>query len=46
MGVVTIPQYFGISYGLVVFLVVLMAIGGFAGGAWVEKKFAPKVKES
>lgn len=46
MGVVTIPQYLGISYGIVVFLVVLMAIGGFAGGTWVEKKFAPKVKES
>lgn len=46
MGQVTIPQYFGISYGIMVFLVVLMAIGGFAGASWVEKKFATKAKES
>ncbi len=45
MGTVTIPQFFGLSYGLVVFLVVLIAIGGFAGAGWVEKKFAPTVKE-
>lgn len=45
MGQVTIPQFFGLSYGLVVFLVVLMAIGGFTGAAWVEKQFAPKGKE-
>lgn len=46
MGQVTIPQYFGLSYGIVVFLVVLMAIGGFAGAGWVEKKMTAKVKES
>jgi hypothetical protein len=46
MGQVTIPQYFGLSYGIVVFLVVLMAIGGFAGAGWVEKKMAARVKES
>ncbi len=45
MGTVTIPQFLGLSYGLVVFLVVLMAIGGFAGAAWVEKRFASTVKE-
>ncbi len=45
MGQVTIPQYFGLSYGLVVVLVVLMAIGGFTGAAWVEKQFASKAKE-
>jgi hypothetical protein len=33
---------FGVSYGLIVFLVVLMALGGFAGAEWVEKKFASK----
>jgi uncharacterized protein len=42
MGKVTIPELIGTSYGLVVFLVVLMAIGGFAGAGWVEKKFAAK----
>ena len=40
MGQVTIPQYFNLPYGLVVFAVVLVAIGGFAGAGWVEKKVA------
>jgi hypothetical protein len=40
MGQVTIPQYFNLPYGLVVFAVVLMAIGGFAGAGWVERKLA------
>jgi len=45
MGQLTIPQYFNLSYGLVVFLVVLMAIGGFAGGSWLEKKMAVRATE-
>src|SRR3970040_239390 len=44
MEKVTIPDLAGVSYGLVVFLVILMAIGGFVGAEWVEKKFATKVK--
>ncbi|MBI5474669.1 MAG: YeeE/YedE family protein [Ignavibacteriae bacterium] len=44
MGKVTLPELFGVSYGLVVFLVVLMAVGGFVGAEWVEKKLAAKVK--
>ncbi len=44
MGKVTLPELFGVSYGLVVFLVVLMALGGFVGAEWVEKKFAVKAK--
>jgi uncharacterized protein len=40
MGQVTIPQFFNLPYGVVVFAVVLMAIGGFAGAGWVEKKMA------
>ncbi len=44
MGQITLPQLLGIPYGLVVFLVILMALGGFAGAEWVEKKFATKVK--
>ncbi len=44
MGQTTIPQQFGVPYGLVVFAVVLMAIGGFAGAGWVEKKMAPEQK--
>jgi hypothetical protein len=41
-GQTTIPQYFNLPYGLVVFAVVLMAIGGFAGAGWVEKKMASR----
>ncbi len=42
MGQVTLPQFFGVRYGLVVFLVVLMALGGFVGAEWVEKKRAAR----
>lgn len=45
LGPQTIPSYFGLSYGLVVFLVVVMAIGAFAGAEWSEKKFADKNPE-
>jgi len=40
MGQTTIWQYFNLPYGVVVFAVVLMAIGGFAGAGWVERKMA------
>jgi uncharacterized protein len=40
MGSITLPGILGISQGLVVFLVSAMAIGGFAGATWVEKRFA------
>lgn len=42
MGTVTLPSFFGLSYGLVVFLVVLMAIGAFTAAEWGEKKMAAK----
>lgn len=42
MGQITLPQISGLPYGLLVFLVVLMALGGFAGAEWVEKKMATK----
>jgi uncharacterized protein len=42
MGQVTLPELLHLPYGLVVFLVVLMAIGGFAGATWVEKTMAAK----
>jgi uncharacterized protein len=42
MGQITLPQITGLSYGMLVFLVVLMALGGFAGAEWVEKKMAAK----
>jgi hypothetical protein len=36
----TIPGTFGLPYGVVVFTVVLMAVGGFYGAGLLEKKFA------
>ncbi len=32
----------GIPYGILVFGVVLMAVGGFMGATWVERKMAAK----
>ncbi|HSB60348.1 MAG TPA: YeeE/YedE thiosulfate transporter family protein [Vicinamibacteria bacterium] len=40
LGARTIPQALGLPYGLVVFAVVLMALGGFAAASWVERRFA------
>jgi hypothetical protein len=42
MGQITLPQITGLPYGLLVFLVVLMALGGFVGAEWIEKKMASK----
>jgi hypothetical protein len=40
MGPQTIPGYFSLPWGVVVFAVVLMAVGGFAGAGWLEARFA------
>ncbi len=45
LGQVTIPQYFDLPYGLVVFAVVLMAIGGFAGAGWIESRVAARSRQ-
>jgi hypothetical protein len=45
LGSVTIPSFLGLSYGLVVFLVVVMALGAFAAAEWSEKKFAHRNPE-
>jgi len=42
MGSVTLPQLLNLPYGLIVFLVVAMAIGGFAGGTRLERMMAAK----
>jgi hypothetical protein len=42
MGEITLPQLINLPYGLIVFLVVLMAIGAFAGSEWLERKFGNK----
>lgn len=39
-GVQTLPQVLHLPYGVVVFLVVLMALGGFAAAEWAERRFA------
>jgi hypothetical protein len=41
----TLPQALGLPYGVVVFAVVVMAVGAFAGGSLLEKKFAVKAGE-
>ena len=45
LGTVTLPQVTHLPYGLVVLLVVLMALGGFKGAEWVERRFAPRPAE-
>ncbi len=42
MGKVTLPAWLNMSYGAVVFLVVVMALGAFAAAEWGEKKMAAK----
>jgi len=43
MGQITLSQYFNIPYGILVFAVVLMAVGAFVAAEWAEKRNAPKV---
>jgi uncharacterized protein len=45
IGSITLPQLLNLPYGLVVFLVVVMAIGAFAAAEWGEKKMANKSLE-
>lgn len=42
MGKVFLPDYLGLSYGMVVFLVVLMAVGAFGAAEWGERKMVAK----
>lgn len=46
LGQVTLPQWLHLPYGLVVFLVSVMALGAFAAAEWGEKKMAEKNEES
>lgn len=39
LGARTLPQALHLPYGVVVFAVVLIAVGGFAGATWVERRF-------
>jgi hypothetical protein len=40
LGTRTLPEVLGIPYGMIVCAVVIMAVLGFAGATWVEKKVA------
>ena len=42
LGTKTLPQALGVPYGVLVFGVVLMAVLGFMGATWVERKLAAK----
>lgn len=41
-GRLTLPEVFHLPYGVVVFLVVLMAVGGFWGAGALERRFADR----
>lgn len=45
MGTVTLPEFLNLPYGVVVFAVVLMALGAFIAAEWGEKKMAAKAGE-
>ncbi len=42
MGQITLPRLLNLPYGLLVFAVVLMALGAFMAAEWAEKKFGGK----
>lgn len=46
MGQVTLPELTGLPYGLLVFAVVIMALGAFVAGEWGERKMAAKEERS
>lgn len=43
-GRLTLPDVFHLPYGVVVFLVVLMALGGFVIAEWAERRFGGATK--
>lgn len=46
MGAVRLPEFLHLPYGLVVFGVVLMALAGFWGAGWIEKRFGTTPEEA
>jgi hypothetical protein len=42
LGTKTLPQVLGVPFGLLVFGVVVVAVLGFAGATWVEKRMAAR----
>ena len=42
LGPTTLPAALGLPYGAVVFAVVVIAVAGFAGATWIERKMAAR----
>ncbi|MCE9579854.1 MAG: YeeE/YedE family protein [Deltaproteobacteria bacterium] len=42
LGPTTLPQALGVPYGVIVFAVVVLAVAGFAGATWIERKMAAR----
>jgi hypothetical protein len=42
LGERTLPEALGVAPAVVVLGVVLVALGGFAGAGWIERRFAPR----
>lgn len=42
LGPTTLPNALGLPYGAVVFAVVVIAVAGFAGATWIERKMAAR----
>jgi len=45
-GRLTLPEVFHLPYGVVVFLVTLMALGGFVLAEWAERRFGASKEEA
>ncbi|MDH7604328.1 MAG: YeeE/YedE thiosulfate transporter family protein [Melioribacter sp.] len=43
MGKITLQEFLGLSHGMIVFLVVIMALGAFAAAEWSEKVMTKKL---
>ena len=46
MGRATLPDLLQLPFGLTIFLIVLLALIGFAVAEWLEGKFAPSTEEA
>lgn len=46
MGSITLPEFFSLSYGLVMLLVVVVALAGFVGSEMLEKRIGKKLAAS
>lgn len=42
MGRINLPEFFGVSYGIIMLAVILIAIAGFTAAEWGEKVMAKK----